>query len=188
MPAIMTAAGHGPRHRLERVFSAKQVGDRIEELVEDLHRAYENRDLLLVVIAEGARRFAEALVDGLEERLVFPSVHYVRASRTRGTELVQVQLESVDPGQFENRDVLVVDDIADEGRTLEAVLAVVSEGEPRSLEVTVLVSKRERRCVDLEIRYVGFEVERGWVVGFGMDLDGRYRELDDISLAVPEEA
>jgi hypoxanthine phosphoribosyltransferase len=182
----MTAAERGPRDRLERVFSEKQVRERIEELVDQLHRAYENRNLLIVVIAEGARRFAEALVDGLEERLLLPSVHYVHASRTRGTELVQVQLESVDPTQFEDRDVLVVDDIADEGRTLEAVLGVVNEGEPRTVDVAVLVSKRERRCVELEIRYVGFEVERGWVVGYGMDLDGRYRELDYIAIAMPE--
>jgi hypoxanthine phosphoribosyltransferase len=182
----MTAAGRGLGHRLERVFSEKQVRRRIAELVDELHRAYENRNLLIVVIAEGARRFAEALVDGLEERLLLPSVHYVYASRTRGTELVQVQLESVDPTQFEDRDVLVVDDIADEGRTLEAVLGVVSEGDPRTLDVAVLVSKRERRCVELEIRYVGFEVERGWVVGFGMDLDGQYRDLDHIAIAIPE--
>ncbi len=174
-------------HRLERVFSEKQVRERIEELVDELHRAYENRNLAIVVIAEGARRFAEALVDGLEERLLLPSVHYVRASRTRGTELVQVQLESVDPTQFEDRDVLVVDDIADEGRTLEAVLGVVSEGEPRTLDVAVLVSKRERRCVDLQLRYVGFEVENGWVVCFGMDLDEHYRDLDCIAIAVPVE-
>ena len=183
----MTVAGRGQSHRLERVFSEKQVRERIEELVDELHRAYESRNLLIVVIAEGARRFADALVDGLEERLLLPSVHYVHASRTRGTELVQVQLESVDPTQFEDRDVLVVDDIADEGRTLEAVLGVVAEGEPRTLDVAVLVSKRERRCVELEIRYVGFEIERGWVVGFGMDLDGHYRDLDYIAIAVPDE-
>lgn len=167
---------------LDAVFSAAEIEARIDALAGELHRTYANRDLLMVVIAEGARRFAEALVEALECRLMLPEVLYVRASRTRGTELASVQVEHVDPRSFESRDVLIVDDIADEGRTLDAVSQLVREGEPRSLEAAVLISKAHRRCVDLRIRFVGFELERGWAVGFGMDLDGRYRELEHIAI------
>jgi hypoxanthine phosphoribosyltransferase len=82
--------------------------------------------------------------------------------------------------------VLVLDDIADEGATLRAVLEIAALGEPRSLRTAVLVDKRERRRVAVPLDYVGFSVERGWVVGYGMDLDGRYRELDWIGVLVDE--
>ena len=71
-----------------------------------------------------------------------------------------------------------LDDIADEGRTLEAVTERVRAGGPRSLRTAVLVSKLSRRRVPLELDHVGFEVARGWVVGYGMDLDDAYRDLD----------
>ena len=102
----------------------------------------------------------------------------VRARRSRGLELLPVELEGCAPAQFTGRDAVVVDDIADEGRTLEAVCARVREGAPRSLRTMVLVSKLSRRQVPLALDHVGFEVARGWVVGYGMDLDGAYRELD----------
>lgn len=164
------------------IYSASEVQARISALADELFRAYQNRDLLIVVIAEGARRFAQALIEQLEGRWLLPQVLYVRARRTRGTELTQVQVEDVDPSEFEGRDVLVLDDIADEGRTLDAVLQIVLEGDPRSVESAVLVSKHARRRVRVPIRFVCFELERGWAVGFGMDLDGEYRELDHIAV------
>ena len=74
--------------------------------------------------------------------------------------------------------MLVLDDIADEGTTLRALLEIVALGEPRSLKTAVLLDKPERRREPVVLDYVGFRVERGWVVGYGMDLDGAYRDLD----------
>ena len=95
-----------------------------------------------------------------------------------------MQVDAFEPERFEGRDVLVVDDIADEGDTLRAVCELVAAGEPRSLRTAVLVDKREKRTAALALDYAGFRVERGWVVGFGMDLHGAYRELDFIGVAV----
>jgi hypoxanthine phosphoribosyltransferase len=167
---------------LREIFSADQVRKRIDELVEELYRDYADTPACFVVIAEGARRFAAALVEGLEARFVMPSVVFLRATRTRGSNLGEVQVESVDPSEFEDRDVLIIDDIADEGRTLEAVWSLVQEGDPRSLRAAVLVSKAARRKVSLPIRYQGFPVKTGWIVGYGMDLDGRYRDLDHLAV------
>lgn len=168
--------------RLRELHTADEVRSRIDEIVSRLYRDYADSPLTFVVIAEGARRFAASLVDGLRARRVEPDVVFVRARRTRGTELGEVQIEAVDPSGFEGRDLVVVDDIADEGRTLRAVLDLVEEGEPRSVRVAVLVSKHERRWSPVPIEYVGFDVQNGWVVGFGMDLDGRFRDLDGLAL------
>lgn len=175
----------GLTHKMTTLFPANQVRDRIDELVDEIYRAYVNRDVVFIVIADGARRFAEELVWGLESLLLMPQVRYVRARRTEGTTLGTVQVENFDTTDLEGLDVLVIDDIADEGRTLEAVLQLIQDGEPASLDTAVLVNKLERRRVDLDLRYVGFEVAQGWVVGFGMDLDGAYRDLDYIAVVDP---
>jgi hypoxanthine phosphoribosyltransferase len=83
---------------------------------------------------------------------------------------------------LDGQDVLVVDDIADAGVTLRAVLEVVALAETRSVRTAVLVDKRERRQEDIALDYVGFEVESGWVIGYGMDVDGEYRDLDWIGV------
>ena len=168
------------------LFSAHEVRERVQVLAARLYRDYADSPLSIVCIAEGARRFAEALAGPLEKRGVPLDVHFVRAQRTRGTELGEVQVESFDPGVLEDRDVLVVDDIIDEGATLKAVLDLVGLADVRSVRTAVLVSKGERRGESVGVDYVGFEVERGWVVGFGMDLDGEFRDLDEIRLVADE--
>jgi hypoxanthine phosphoribosyltransferase len=173
---------HSEEARLQELYSSEQVRSRIEQLVERLYRDYADSPVTFLVIAEGARRFAQHLVEGLQARSVTPDLIELRARRTHGTTLGEVEIDAVDPSQFEDRDLLVVDDIADEGRTLEAVLALIEEGEPRTVRVAVLVSKHAGRKVAVPLDYVGFNVEDGWVVGFGMDLDGRFRELDSLAL------
>jgi len=182
------SAGAGSAPQLRELHSARAVEARIAEMAGELARALEGRAPLVVVIAEGARRFAAALAARLGERGLAAEQVIVRARRSHGLELRPVELGELDATRVAARDVVVVDDIADEGRTLEAVCARVRTGAPRSLRTAVLVSKLSRRRVALELDHVGFEVARGWVVGFGMDLDGALRELDWIGVVVGSEA
>jgi hypoxanthine phosphoribosyltransferase len=163
--------------RLRELYSPRAVEARIGELAAEIAGALAGVDPLLVVIAEGARRFAQRLAEHLAERGVRAEQRFVRARRSSGLALRPVELEGCEPAQFYARDVVILDDIADEGRTLEAVTARVRAGSPRSLRTAVLVSKLSRRQVPLAHDHVGFEVARGWVVGYGMDLDGAYRDL-----------
>ena len=170
--------------RIDVLFPAEQVRERIRTLAADLARDFARGPFELLCIDEGATRFAEALLEELSQRGTAARVHRVRARRTRGTRLEAVQVDAFDAEAFEGRDVLVVDDIADEGATLRAVTELVAAGDPRSVRCAVLVDKPGRRSAPLRLDYVGFRVERGWVVGFGMDLDGAHRELDFIGVAV----
>lgn len=164
--------------RLRELYSAQAVEERIAALAGELATALAGSEPLLVVIAEGALRFAARLSEHLAQRGVRAEQRFVRARRSRGLELRPVELEGCDPAQFYARDVVIADDIADEGRTLEAVTAQVRAGQPRSLRTVVLVSKLSRRKAPIALDHVGFEVARGWVVGYGMDLDEDFRELD----------
>ena len=172
--------------RIEPLIPIEAIRARIAELAVAIARDYAHAPLTLVCILEGARRFTDALLAELASRRVFPERLDVRARRTLGTRLEPVQIDGFDPEQLAGRDVLVLDDIADEGATLRAVLEIAALGEPRTLRCAVLVDKRERRRAQIAPAYAGFVVESGWVVGFGMDLDGAYRELDFIGVARDE--
>jgi hypoxanthine phosphoribosyltransferase len=168
------------------LFTADAIRARIAELGAQIARDYAHAPLTLVCILEGARRFTDALTAELAGRRVAPERIDVRARRTQGMRLEPVQIEGFEPERLAGRDVLVVDDIADEGATLRAVLDIAALGEPRTLRCAVLVDKRERRRAAVAPDYAGFVVESGWVIGFGMDLDGAYRELDYIGVVRDE--
>ena len=182
-PAAKPAAAL-PRPR--EIVSAGEVQARIATLAAEVARDFAGRLPLLVVIAEGARRFADALKQALTLRCVAVDTLVVKARRTQGSDLVDVIVDDFDAKRCTGRDLIVVDDIADEGRTMTAVLARAHSVRPKSVKTAVLVSKHARRCMPIELDYVGFDVADGWVVGFGMDLDGKFRELDH--LGVVEEA
>jgi len=168
--------------QIHPLFSAQQVERRIAELAEQLYLDYAGSPLVILSIAEGAVRFTEALVEALAHRDLRPVVHTVRAHRSRGMELGALQIEAFEVDALNDSDVLVVDDIADQGHTLRAVLDLVGLSECRSVRTAVLVNKLEHPREPLQLDYVGFEVERGWVAGFGMDVDGELRDLDEIGV------
>lgn len=172
--------------RIEPLFDAEAVEARVAELGKRLYRDYADSPLTVLCIAEGARRFVDALLADVAARGLVPERMDVKAERSEGTELGPVQVEAFEPEQLDDRDVLVVDDVADEGATLRAVLDLVALAEPRTVRTAVLVDKRERRREPLPLDYVGFVAERGWVVGFGMDADGAYRDLDWIGVLVDD--
>ncbi len=173
--------------RIEPLVSEEALRARIGSLVDALYRDFADSQLTVLCIATGARRFVADLDAGLRARNLRPAHTEVRVHRSDGTELGPVQIGSLDAEALRDRDVLIVDDIVDEGLTLQAVIELVETTcEVRTIRTAVLVDKRERRRVDVPLDYVGFRVERGWVIGYGMDLDGAHRELDWIGVAVDD--
>jgi len=168
--------------RIEPLYSEDEVQERLRELAARLARDYADSPLTVICILEGARRFVDDLLAELARRGVDAERLDVRAHRTEGTRLGPVQLEHFDPEGLDGRDVLLADDIADEGATLQAVREIVSLAEPRSVRTAVLIDKRERRTLDLQVDYAAFVLESGWVIGYGMDVDGEFRDLDWIGL------
>lgn len=135
---------------------------------------------LLVAVIEGARPFARLLQQHLPAPL---PVHEVRASSYAGTTstgTVKILVGADLP--VRGRDVLLLEDIVDTGRTIDALKRHFLAGGARSCRVAALLSKPSRRVVDVAVEHLGFEIPDEFVLGFGMDLDGRYRELPDVVL------
>ena len=181
----MAESSFHPEMQVLPLFSTSEVETRISEIADRLYRDYADSPLTILCIAEGAKRFAEALSERLQRDHVRHETHLAVARRSSETDQGAVAVEGFDPTLLEERDVLVVVDIADGGTTLHAVLELLELAETRTVRTAVLVNKRQGRRKDIRLDYVGFEVESGWVVGYGMDIDGEFRDLDEIGVVDP---
>jgi len=162
------------------LYSAAAIGQRVQALADEIARRERAGDepLVLVGLLSGAVPFATDLSRALVERGVSLAIDYVRASSYAGTASTgAVALEGRPSFAVAGRDVLIVDDILDTGLTLEAVLAAFGREAPARLSSCVLLDKRARRLNGLTADFVGFSCPDLFVVGYGMDLDGRFREL-----------
>lgn len=157
-------------------------------LGEQIGATYGEQDLTIVSILHGAMIFTADLIRELEMPLRLETVvaRSYRGENTRPGEL-RVHLEH--PDALAGRHVLIVDDILDTGRTLTAVRANVAAAGAADVRCAVLLDKPSRRVTPIEADFVGFEIPDVFVVGYGLDWNGRHRNLPDIlSLSVPEES
>ena len=155
---------------------ADVLARRVEELGEWISADYEGRDLFLVGVLKGAVFFLSDLMRCLTVacEVDFMAVSSYGSS-TDSSGVVRI-LKDLD-ASIEGREVLIVEDIVDSGLTLSYLLRTLRARDPASLEVCALLTKPERRKVELPIRYVGFEIPNRFAVGYGLDHAERYRNL-----------
>jgi hypoxanthine phosphoribosyltransferase len=164
----------------EVLVEADELQQRVAEIAEEVNRDYEGRDLLLVAILKGAVPFLADLMRHLRIpcELDFMAVSsYGSATDSSGVVRILKDLDTSIAG----RDVLIVEDIIDSGLTLHYLLRSLRAREPASLEVCALLTKPERRRVDLPIRYVGFEIPNRFAIGYGLDYGERFRNLTHVA-------
>jgi hypoxanthine phosphoribosyltransferase len=149
---------------------------RIAELGEEISRDYEGRAPLLVGVLKGAVFF---MADLMRELTVPCEIDFMAISSygasTDTSGVVRI-LKDLDLN-IEGRDVLVVEDIIDSGLTLNYLCANLASRSPASLEICALLTKPDRRQIDVPVRYVGFEIPNKFVIGYGLDFAERYRNL-----------
>jgi hypoxanthine phosphoribosyltransferase len=160
----------------ETLVSGEDLQRRIAELGEEISRDYEGRDLFMVGVLKGAVLFLADLMRNLTVpcEIDFMAVSSY-GSETDSSGVVRIMKDLDAP--IEGRDVLIVEDIIDSGLTLHYLMKNLKARNPRSLEVCALLTKPERRRVDLPIRYVGFEIPNRFAIGYGLDHGQRYRNL-----------
>jgi len=154
---------------------------RIDELGEAISRDYAGRDLVMIGILKGAVLFLADLMHRLTTtcEIDFMAVSSY-GSQTDSSGVVRI-LKDLD-SSIEGRDVLIVEDIIDSGLTLQYLLRSLRARNPASLEVCALLTKPERRRVELPIRYVGFEIPNRYVIGYGLDYAQKYRNLGYVAV------
>jgi hypoxanthine phosphoribosyltransferase len=160
----------------ETIVEADQLQARVTELGAEITRDYAGREVLLLGVLKGAVFFLADLMRQIELpcEVDFMAVSSY-GSLTDSSGVVRI-LKDLD-APIEGKDVLIVEDIVDSGLTLNYMLRNLRGRDPSSLEVCALLVKPGRKKIDLPIRYVGFEIPNRFVVGYGLDLDQRYRNL-----------
>ena len=164
----------------EVLVPAEDLQRRVVELGEQISAEYEGRDLVMVGILKGAVIF---LADLMRHVTVPCEIDFMAVSsygsQTDSSGVVRI-LKDLD-ASIEGRDVLIVEDIIDSGLTLQYLMRSLNARDPASLEVCALLAKPDRLRVDLEPRYVGFEIPNRFAIGYGLDHAQHYRNLDFVA-------
>jgi hypoxanthine phosphoribosyltransferase len=158
-----------------------ELEHRVRVLAREVSRDYAGRDLLLVGVLKGAVFFLSDLMRHLDVdcEVDFMAVSSYGSS-TDSSGVVRI-LKDLDIS-IEGRHVLIVEDIVDSGLTLSYLLRTLKARNPASLEVCALLTKPERRKVELPIRYVGFEIPNRFAIGYGLDHAERFRNLPFVAV------
>jgi hypoxanthine phosphoribosyltransferase len=157
------------------------LAHRVRELGEEISRDYAGKDVLLIGVLKGAVFFLADLMRQLEVdcEVDFMAVSSYGSS-TDSSGVVRI-LKDLD-ASIEDRHVLIVEDIVDSGLTLSYLFRMLGARSPASLEVCALLTKPDRREVDMPIRYVGFEIPNKFAIGYGLDHAERYRNLPYVAV------
>ncbi len=165
------------------MISAEEVDKRIAELAEIISRDYSGKCIHMICVLKGGVYFMTALSNGIDVdvpvTLDFMSVSSY-GDDTKSSGVVRIVKDLDEP--LEGKDVLVVEDIIDSGRTLSYLLDMLRSRKPASLKVCTLLDKPDRRVVDMDVDYKGFVIEDKFVVGCGMDYQQKYRNLPFIGV------
>ena len=167
---------------VERILLTEdQIARRVAELAASLHNDYTGRDPLLVGVLTGAVVF---LADLMRHLPLPVSVDFIQVASYGDATVSSGQVRVLKDLQrpVAGRDVLVVEDIVDTGRSLRFITDHLAAGNPRSLKVCAFLDKPSRREVDVQIDYLGFEIPDFFVVGYGLDFAQKYRNLPYVAV------
>ena len=175
---------------LERAVSEVLIDERallarIDELGDEISADYAGRDLLLIGVLKGAVFFMADLMRRLTVpcEIDFMAISsYGAATDSSGVVRILKDLDIL----IEDRHVLVVEDIIDSGLTLSYLVRNLEARNPASLEICALMTKPARREIDVDVRYVGFEIPNRFVIGYGLDFAERYRNLPYVAVLHPD--
>lgn len=167
--------------KISVLISEEKVEKKIQELAEQITRDYEGKQVHLICVLKGSIFFTCELAKKipLPVTLDFMSVSsYGNATESSGRVRIVKDLDE----SIENKDVIVIEDIIDSGRTLSYLMDMLSARKPASLKLCTLLDKPERRVTDVSVDYIGFEIPDKFVVGYGLDYGQKYRNLPYIGV------
>lgn len=169
------------KEHIRVLLSEEEVDKRISEIGEQISRDYAGKSIHLVCVLKGGSFF----MCELAKRITVPvSLDFMSVSSygsaTKSSGVVKIVKDLDEP--LKDKDVLVVEDIVDSGRTLSYLLDMLKDRGPKSVKLCTLLDKPERRVVDVHVDYTCFQIPDEFVVGYGLDYDQRYRNLPYIGI------
>ena len=167
--------------RVETLISKEEITNRVQELADQIMKDYDGKELYMVCVLKGGIFFMVDLARKIKGDVLFDFM--VVSSYGSGTSSSgHIKIKKDLDGYIEGKNVLIVEDIIDSGNTLSQLRKFLLERSPASLKICTILDKPSRREVEVPVDYVGFEVPDAFVVGYGLDYDQRYRNLDYIGV------
>ncbi len=172
--------------KITTMYTEEEVNKRIAELGAQITKEYEGKSITIVCILKGAAAFACELAKRIE---VPVEMEYMRCSsygnETESSGVVKIDLDLDHP--IRDKNILVVEDIIDTGRTMHYLLDILRDRGPADVKLCALLDKPDRRVADVSIDYTGFVIPDKFIVGYGLDYAQKYRNLPYIGIVEPEE-
>lgn len=159
----------------ELLFDAAAIDARVRELGAEISRDYEGKVPVLVGVLNAAATFLADLTRAMTIPAEYDVIAVTKFSDSEG-----IRFEKDTSGSIEGRHVILIDDTIDTGLTLQYVVKALLARAPASFAVCTLLDRQTRRIADIEVRYRGFQVPDVYVVGYGLDYHGKYRELQGL--------
>jgi len=159
---------------------------RVKELGQVISAEYEASDLVLICVLKGGVAFLTDLMRHITvpHEIDFLAISSYGAGQRESTGAVRLIMDL--KADIAGRDVLIVEDIVDSGRTMDYLLRTLGARQPASLRICTLLSKPSRREIDVSLDYIGFEIPNEFVLGYGLDLDEKYRNLPYVAVLKQE--
>lgn len=169
---------------LKILFARDEIHQAIARLADSIRRDFGHEEIVFVCVLKGSFMFTADLIRevGTPSVVDFIRISSYRNGMTHGNVAITKDLET----DIEGKNVVIVEDIIDSGITLMSLRNMLLTRKPRALKICALIDKRARREVQIEGDYVGFSIEDGFVVGYGIDYAEKYRNLRDIFVVVEE--
>ena len=157
------------------LITEQEIASRTRELAKQIQRDYNNEEIVIVCILKGATFFAVELAKRIESDTI---IDFMKVSSYEGTESTGKINFTLDISEdISGKNVLIVEDIVDTGRTLAYVKEYLKTKNPKNVKICTMLNKKERRVIDLNPEYVAFDIPDKFVIGYGLDYDEKYRNL-----------
>lgn len=157
------------------LISEQKIQERIKEIAKEIQNDYKDEEIVIVCILKGAAFFATELAKRIELPII---MDFMKVSSYDGTESSgKIDFKLDISTEIKDKNVIIVEDIIDTGRTLDYLKEYLSAKSPKSLKICTLLNKKERREVNLNPDYLCFDIPDKFVVGYGLDYDEKYRNL-----------
>ena len=157
------------------LISAEKIQDKIQELADLINKDYQNDEVIILGILKGSFITVSDLAKNLKVDVTF---EFMSISSYEGSESTgQVKIEKDLDIDITGKNILVVEDIFDTGLTLSSLIEVLKSRNPKSVEILCTFIKEDKQQIPVDIKYKGFNIGPEFVVGYGLDYNGKYREL-----------
>lgn len=157
------------------LFSEEEIQEKIKEIAKKLDDDFNGKEIVAICVLKGAAFFTVDLVKKMKTPIIFETmqVSSYEGLESTGNVVLKKDIEL----DIENKDVLIVEDIIDTGRTLKFLYDYLKTKNPNSLKIVTLLDKEERRMVKIKPDYCGYVIPNKFVVGYGFDIDEKYRNI-----------